>query len=488
MTSSRTSFALAGLLCLLMTVLAPAPSWAYADPAGVLVAQADTARERPGTLPAPQAVDPDAVRAEAADVAEPAVQTPLSQAEIKRRNSLAMFENVFYVFSMLLLVGGALGVTLLQSGLSRPVNAASQAINLAGLGAFASLAFLLAGYPLMVPGGAGGLAGFLPSTAQGDLAGILASPDWVSLNAARNMLSTQVVIAVLATLLVAGAVAERVRFWPLVLFGAVFAGVIYPLQAGWLLKEGWLGEAGASLAAGGPLSVHAAAGFAGLAGLLIAGARRGRFHPDGTATYLPRSSVPLSLAGASLLALGLPVLNDIAAGFFADPEYMPRAYLLLQNLSFQAIGLAAATAVVAAAVVSQIIYRRINGVALVLAGLGGVVSVNLVEIPFYSVSGITVTTVAGALVVLTVALMDLLRLDDPVGVIPVHLVCGIWGTLAAGVVSGQFGGQLLAVAAVGGFVFLSSALVWLVLKFTVGLRGSEAEELLGFDQPAPPAR
>ena len=385
-----------------------------------------------------------------------------------------------YIFNTFgLLVCGALvmwmaaGFCLLEAGLVRGKSAAAICAKNIGLYAIAGLAYFAIGYNLMYSGVEGG---FMGSPGWFNSSG----PAWEADDrlAAPARWFFQMVFVATAASIVSGTLAERVRLWPFLIFIAVLTGIVYPVQGSWLWGEGWLAAAGFKDFAGSTV-VHATGGWAALAGALLLGARSGRYGPDGEVRPMPGSALPLSTLGVFILWIGWFGFNGgsrLALGTGDDAAAMAQI--------FANTNLAAAGGVVAAMLMAQAIYDKVDLTMTLNGALGGLVSITAEPLTPSFAAAVLIGGAGGALVVLAIPLLDRLRIDDVVGAIPVHLVCGIWGTLAVPITNADasFGAQLLGIAATGGFVAAASFIVWASLKGTVGIRLAGDAERRGADR------
>jgi len=385
-----------------------------------------------------------------------------------------------FVFNTLLfLIGGflvmwmAAGFAMLEAGLVRSKNVTMQCTKNIALYSVAGLMFWVVGYNLMYDGVDGGYFGSFtpklipdPASETAD-AGYAAASDWFF----------QMVFCATAASIVSGTVAERVKIWPFIIFVIVLTGFIYPIQGSWEWGAGWLDQMGFSDFAGSTL-VHSAGGWAALAGAIIIGARKGKYGPGGQINPMPGSNLPLATLGTFILWLGWFGFNggsQLAMGTIADASSVSKIFV---NTN-----LAAAAGVVAALVLTQIMYGKVDLTMALNGALAGLVSITAEPLTPSPVMAIMIGAVGGVIVVFFVPLLDKLKIDDVVGAIPVHLIAGIWGTMAVPITNGDatFYVQGVGVVAIGAFVLVASSIVWLLLKFTVGLRPSEEAEYNGLD-------
>ncbi len=396
--------------------------------------------------------------------------------------------NVAYIFNTLLfLIGGflvmwmAAGFAMLEAGLVRSKNVSMQCLKNISLYSLAGIMFWVTGYNLMYTDVASWIGTFGPygmqAVGEADVeTGYSVASDWFF----------QMVFCATTASIVSGTIAERVKFWPFMIFVAVLTGFIYPITGSWEWGTGWLDQRGFSDFAGSTL-VHSVGGWAALAGALIIGPRMGRYV-NGKITVMPGSSIPLATLGTFILWLGWFGFNgasQLAMGTIGDVSDVSKIFV---NTN-----MAAAGGVVTAIVLTQLLYKKIDVTMALNGALAGLVSITAEPLAPSVPASILIGSVGGLIVVFAVPLLDKLKIDDVVGAIPVHLLAGIWGTLIVawntqsevdGVtlsVGAQLGVQALGVVAIGAFTFVLSAIVWTALKFTIGVRPSEEDEQLGMD-------
>ena len=403
-----------------------------------------------------------------------------------------------YVFnSFSFLVCGALvmfmaaGFAMLESGLVRARNTAAICLKNIALYSIAGLMFYLIGYDLMYTGVDAGLIGSLkllynPSGLElalinadekGQEAALAALMKAETGYSSMSDWFFQMVFVATAASIVSGALAERIKVWPFLVFVVVLTGVIYPVIGAWTWGSGWLAEMGFSDFAGSTI-VHSTGGWAALTGALILGARKGKYGPDGRINPLPGANIPLATLGTFVLWLGWFGFNggsQLALGSALDAAAM--------SIVFVNTNLAAAAGVVAAMALTQLLYKKIDLTLTLNGAIGGLVAITAGPDLQNHLMAVIVGGIGGGLVVFAVPLLDKLKIDDVVGAISAHLVAGIWGTLAVGIFgSGDFVVQLIGVVAVGAFVTVVSAVVWFAIRAVMGLRIDEEGERLGLDQ------
>lgn len=383
-----------------------------------------------------------------------------------------------FLFNGALVMFMAAGFAMLESGLVRSKNTATICLKNITLYALAGIMFYLLGYNLMYMDVTGYIGSFMPwaaddaaalaETGANFEAGYSASSDWFF----------QMVFVATAASIVSGTVAERIKLWPFLIFTIVLTSIIYPIQGSWTWGGGWLTEMGFADFAGSSI-VHSVGGWAALTGAIILGARKGKYGPEGQVQPIPGANMPLATIGTFILWLGWFGFNG---GSVLALDSASNA-IAMANV-FANTNMAAAGGVVAAVLLTQLIYKKVD-LSLALNGaIGGLVSITAGPDTPVLGEAILIGAVGGAIVVLAVPMLDKLKIDDVVGAIPAHLLCGIWGTLAVPLTNSgaSFGTQLIGIAAIGGFVIVSSTIVWLALKFTVGIRASDEDEAAGLDK------
>ena len=378
-------------------------------------------------------------------------------------NSLSFLMHGFIVMLM------AAGFCMLEAGLVRTKNTAVQCTKNIGLYAISGLMFWLVGYNLLymdVDTWIGSLAIWSPSEVNIDDK-YSSGSDWFF----------QMVFVAAAASIVSGAVAERVKLISFLIFNAVLTGFIYPIQGSWSWGQGYLYQIGFLDFAGSTI-VHSVGGWAALMGVLIIGARHGKYGKDGRVNPMPGSNLPLATLGTFVLWFGWFGFNggsQLAMGSAEDVNAIANIYI---NTN-----IAAAAGVVVALFLSYIRYGKVELTMTLNGALAGLVAITaeplMPSVPMAAFIG----GIGGLIVVVTVPLLDKLRIDDVVGAIPVHLFAGIWGTIAV-VFSNPdatLTAQLTGIVLVGVFVSVASAIVWYALALTLGIRASKEDEINGLD-------
>ena len=286
----------------------------------------------------------------------------------------------------------------------------------------------------------------------------------------------QGMFAATAATIVSGAVAERIKLKGFMLFAVLYVGLIYPIVGAWKWGGGFLDAWGFYDFAGSTL-VHSVGGWGALITIYLLGARIGKFDKDGKPKALPGHNLPIASAGVFILWLGWFGFNG-GSVLSADPE--------LTSLTLVTTSLAAAAGGVAATFFSNLLYKNYDLTMFMNGVLGGLVGITAGADQMSPTDAILIGLIAGVVVVLGIALIDKLKLDDPVGAVAVHLICGIWGTLAVGIFGAmagfdQFLVQLIGVGIVGACCVISSFIILTIVKATTGLRVDKEEELNGLD-------
>ncbi|MDC1297526.1 ammonium transporter [Octadecabacter sp.] len=403
-----------------------------------------------------------------------------------------MSEIGFIFTSFMFLVCGflvfwmAAGFTMLEAGLVRQKNVAMQLTKNMGLFSLAAIAYYIVGYNLMYPLGswtmgsddAGGYLGILFSPAVMEPVGLAgAEPDLTYATVGSDFFFQLMFCAATASI-VSGAMAERVKLWPFLVFTVILTGLIYPIQASWKWGGGFLDSQYGFLDFAGSTVVHSVGGWAALAGAIILGPRLGKYK-DGRVVPFMGSNLPLATLGTFILWLGWFGFNG------GSQLYMDTAGNIADiSRIFANTNMAAASGAVAAMALTQIVYKKVDLTMVLNGALAGLVSITAEPLtPSLGMAGL-IGAVGGVIVVFGVPFLDKLKIDDVVGAIPVHLFAGIWGTLAVLLTNGDatFSGQIISIIIVGVFVFVASSIVWFILKATVGIRVTEEEEIMGLDK------
>ena len=388
--------------------------------------------------------------------------------------------NVWMMICTALVFFMHLGFAFLEIGLTRQKNTINILFKNIFIITVGLLLYALVGFNLMYPNWGANSAGYL-----GDfIFGISEPLKNGTLDLAYNEGYTywtdflfQGMFAATAATIVSGAVAERMKILPFMIFTVLYVGFVYPIAGSWKWGGGFLDQLATPFYdfAGSTL-VHSVGGWAALVAVSLLGARIGKFE-NGKTQAIPGHNIPIATAGVLILWLGWFGFNG-GSVLSADPE--------LTSITLVTTCLAAAAGGVVAALASTIMYKNLDLTMFLNGILGGLVGITAGADQMSPMDAILIGAVAGVLIVFAVNLIDKLKLDDPVGAIAVHLVCGIWGTLAVGLfgnlASGaQFLSQLIGVACYAVFCIATSFIIIFTLKKTIGIRVSEKEEIEGLD-------
>ena len=403
----------------------------------------------------------------------------------------ASTDSVFIFNSLLFLIGGflvfwmAAGFAMLEGGLVRSKNVTMQMTKNIGLFSLAAIFYYLIGYNLMYPLGnwsigadetGGYLGAFGPAVMEAVGVTSDAADDYGYATTGSDFFFQLMFCAATASI-VSGALAERIKLWPFLIFTIVLTGVIYPIQASWKWGGGFLDSQWGFLDFAGSTVVHSVGGWAALAGAIILGPRLGKYK-DGRVNPMPGSNLQMATLGTFILWLGWFGFNggsQLAMGTVGDVADISRI--------FANTNAAAAGGAVAALLLTQIMYKKPDLTMILNGALAGLVSITAEPLTPTLGSATLIGAVGGVIVVFAVPFLDKMKIDDVVGAIPVHLFAGIWGTMAVLLTNSDatFMGQLGPIVIVGVFVFVVSLVLWIVLKGVMGIRVSEEAEINGLD-------
>jgi len=392
-----------------------------------------------------------------------------------------------------------LGFAMVETGLTRSKNSVNILAKNFIVFAIASISFYVIGFGLMFGNGSGFIGkeglffigGADTSPLTGDAyQGAYSALSWTGVPLFAKFFF-QLVFAATAATIVSGAVAERIKFHSFILFSFVLVAVMYPITGHWIWGGGWLAAKGFWDFAGSTV-VHSVGGWAALAGVILLGARTGKYREDGSTNPIFGHNMGLATLGALVLWFGWFGFNPGSTMAVGDGSAIAHVALTTNTSAVFAI----ATATIA----SWLIQKKPDLSMILNGALAGLVAITapcaFVSVPAAAAIG----SIAGVLVVVAVFFFDKIKIDDPVGALSVHLVNGIFGTLAVGLWAkdgitgaatgnGLFNGggfslfltQLTGVAAVGGFTFIASFIIWFIIKKTLGMRVSKREEIVGLD-------
>ncbi|WP_370202583.1 ammonium transporter [Alloalcanivorax venustensis] len=400
-----------------------------------------------------------------------------------------IFELQYAIDTFYFLVCGALvmwmaaGFAMLEAGLVRAKNTTEILTKNVALFAIACLMYLVCGYSIMYGGGI-----FLNGIEAFDLAGVLADSaeagfDGGSVYSGASDFFFQVVFVATAMSIVSGAVAERMKLWAFLAFAVVMTGFIYPMEGAWT----WggndvfgmynLGDLGFSDFAGSGI-VHMAGAAAALAGVLLLGARKGKYGPNGEIHAIPGANLPLATLGTFILWMGWFGFNGGSVLKLGDAASAHSVAMVFLNTNTAAAGGA-----VAALIVGRFLFGKADLTMLLNGALAGLVTITAEPSTPTALTATIFGAIGGVLVVFSIVTLDKLKIDDPVGAISVHGVVGFLGLMLVPITNdgSSFSGQLIGALTIFVWVFVASLIVWAILKAIFGIRVSEEDEYEGMD-------
>ncbi|MDG1456524.1 MAG: ammonium transporter [Pseudoprimorskyibacter sp.] len=387
-----------------------------------------------------------------------------------------IFTTLLFLMAGFLVFFMAAGFAMLEAGLVRGKNVTMQLTKNVALFSVASIMYWLIGFNLMYPAEwtVDLWIGQIFSLTQLEPVGLAAADASLDYASVGSDFFFQLMFVAATASIVSGTLAERIKLWPFLIFVAVLTGVFYPISSSWQWGGGWLSEAGFSDFAGSTV-VHSVGGWAALAGAMVLGPRIGKYK-DGRTVPMPGSNLALATLGTFILWMGWFGFNggsQLAMGTVGDVTDVSRI--------FANTNMAAAAGAVTALILTQLMYKKPDLTMILNGALAGLVSITAE--PLAPTLGLSLLTgaVGGVIVVFTVPMLDKFKIDDVVGAIPVHLIAGIWGTLAVAFYTGDWGAQITGIVAIGAFTFVASLILWYVLKIVMGIRVSEEDEITGLD-------
>lgn len=385
---------------------------------------------------------------------------------------LAYAVDTFYFLVMgALVMFMAPGFAMLEAGMVRAKNTSEILTKNVGLFSIACVMYLLIGYNIMYE-----TAGTFLIGPEHTVPEVLGS-EGETYYSARSDFFFQVVFVATAMSIISGAVAERIKLWSFLVFAVVMTGFIYPFQGSWSWGGGFLSDAGFVDFAGSGI-VHMCGAAAALAGVILLGPRAGKYNADGSINAIKGSNMPLATLGTFILWFGWFGFNG---GSELKLSNIDEANAVAQV--FVNTNMAAAGGLIAAMLASKLFFGKADITMALNGALAGLVSITAEPLSGSNVVSMLIGAAGGLIVVGSITLLDRLKIDDPVGAISVHGVCGIWGLMAVLFTSADatLVGQLKGLGAILGFTFGASLIVWFVIKMAMGIRISEEEETLGSD-------
>ena len=373
----------------------------------------------------------------------------------------------------------AAGFSMLESGLVRSKSTVEILTKNIALYSIACIMYMVIGYNIMYPGE--GINAFLPGAslflgADNTVEEVMASGGDIYYSNLSDFFFQAVFVAATMSI-ISGAVAERMKLWPFLLFAVIMTGFIYPVQGYWKWGGGFLDQQGFLDFAGSGV-VHMAGATAALAGVILLGPRKGKYTQDGEVVAIPGANLPLATLGTFILWMGWFGFNGGSELKVSDIGEANAVAMIFVNTNTAAAG-----GVIAALVTSRLAFGKadlsmaLNGA---LAGLVAITAEPLTPTPGLAT---IIGAIGGVIIVFSIVFLDKIKIDDPVGAISIHGIAGIWGLLAVCLSNpdANIGSQLLGIAVIFAWVFVVSLIVWAILKATIGIRISEDEEMEGAD-------
>ena len=405
-----------------------------------------------------------------------------------------LIESLYAIDTFYFLVMGALvmfmapGFAMLEAGLVRSKNTTEILTKNVALFAIACIMYLLCGYAIMYPG-SDGAGAFMPIF--GGLIGTENTAEEVLASGGDTYYSVrsdyffQVVFVATAMSIVSGAVAERMKLWAFLAFAVVMTGFIYPVQGFWKWGGGWLVEGGFVEWAGAPFNdfagsgvVHMCGAVAALMGVILLGARKGKYGANGEVNAIPGANLPLATLGMFILWFGWFGFNGGSELKLSNVDEANAVANIFVNTNIAACG-----GLIAALITARLLFGKADLTMALNGALAGLVSITAEPLTGSAVASMLVGGVGGILVVFSIILLDKIKIDDPVGAISVHGTCGMWGLLAVTITNDDatFMAQIVGLLTILVWVAVTSFIVWFVLKLVMGIRVTEEEEYEGVD-------
>ena len=389
-------------------------------------------------------------------------------------------DTFYFLLSGALVMWMAAGFAMLEAGLVRAKNTTEILTKNVLLYAIASVMYLVIGYNLMYINDA--WSGIIPDIGfligdENTADAVTAGGDDAPYYSARSDFFFQVVFVATGMSIISGAVAERMKLMAFLAFAVIFTGFIYPIQGSWSWGGGFLSEAGFSDFAGSGI-VHMCGAAAALAGVIVLGARKGKYGANGEINAIPGANMPLATLGTFILWLGWFGFNGGSELMVSNVDESNAVAQVFLNTN-----MAAAGGAIAAAIVAKIMFGKADLSMALNGALAGLVSITAEPLAPSAEFATVIGALGGALVVFSILTLDRMKIDDPVGAISVHGVAGIWGLFAVLLSNGDatVGGQVLGIVSIFAFTFVASLIVWSILKMVMGIRVTEEEEYLGMD-------
>jgi len=380
-------------------------------------------------------------------------------------------DTFYFLMSGILVMWMAAGFAMLEAGLVRSKNTTEILTKNIALYSIACTMFLLIGYNIMYVDNVEG--GVIPS-----FGGLIGSQAADANHSLESDFFFQVVFVATAMSIVSGAVAERMKLWAFLVFTVVLTGLIYPIEGYWTWGGGFLSELGFVDFAGSAI-VHATGAAAALAGVILLGARKGKYGRNGEIYPIPGSNLPLATLGTFILWMGWFGFNGGSQLLISDKENATAVGQILLNTNA-----AAAMGAISALFLCKLLWGKADLTMVLNGALAGLVVITADPLSPSPLMACLFGLLGGSLLILSIVALDKAKIDDPVGAISVHGVCGILGIVLVPVTNAEASivNQLIGLLCIIGFVFIASFIVWAILKQTMGIRVTEEEELNGMDQ------
>lgn len=389
-------------------------------------------------------------------------------------------DTFYFLICGVLVMWMAAGFTMLESGLVRTKSTTEILTKNVALYSIACVMYLVMGYAIMYGGSTGG---YLPDVWFGNIISNSSAEEVIASNgdtyySGASDFFFQVVFVATAMSIVSGAVAERMKLWSFLLFAIVLTGFIYPMQGMWKWGGGFLDAAGFQDFAGSGV-VHLCGATAAIAGVILLGARKGKYTDDGKVNAIPGSNLPLAAIGMFILWMGWFGFNGGSELKVSDVGEANAVADIFVNTNA-----AAAAGLLAALVTSQLLFGKADLTMAINGALAGLVAITAEPLAWTAGYASIIGAIGGVLVVFSILAMDKIKIDDPVGAISVHGVVGIWGLLAvclSGNEDATLMGQLTGIVVIFAWTFVTSMIAWFIIKSVIGIRVTEQEEVDGVD-------
>ncbi len=388
-------------------------------------------------------------------------------------------DTFYFLICGALVMWMAAGFSMLEAGLVRSKNTTEILTKNIALFAIACTMYLLCGYYIMYSSAEGGIfpsfGGLIGS--ENSIGDVLSGDEDAPYYSMRADYFFQVVFVATCMSIVSGAVAERMKLWAFLAFAVVMTGFIYPVSGYWTWGEGFLDAAGFSDFAGSGI-VHMAGAAAALAGVLVLGPRKGKYGKDGQINAIPGANLPLATLGTFILWMGWFGFNGGSELKMSDIDSANNVAQVFVNTNAAAAG-----GVIAALCLARLWFKKADLTMALNGALAGLVAITAEPLAPTALTAAIIGAIGGSIVVVSIVMLDKVKIDDPVGAISVHGVVGIFGVMVVPFTNSDatFGAQILGIVSIFAWVFIASLIVWTILKAIMGVRVTEEEEYEGVD-------